>query len=261
MSIVRFTKSALAAAALMASALVAHAAPILWLSTTANELATVDVATGTTTVVGNTGVFLTDIAFDPLGNLYGISFTSLYSVDKMNGSTTLIGSLGGVSGTANALVFGADGTLYMAGDSLYTVNTSTGASTAVGSIGFQSAGDLAFVGGNLFMAASNNHLIGVDIGTGLGTDIGDIGVAGVYGLASADNVTLYGMAGQNVFTIDTATAATGPLVTFNPALGAAAGSAFLTEAGAPVSEPGSLALVGAALLAAGALRRRKATAA
>lgn len=260
MSLVRFTKSALAAAALMTSALMAHAAPVLWLSTTANELATVDVATGTTTVIGNTGVFLTDIAFDPSGNLFGISFSNLYSVDKMNGSTTLIGSLGGVSGSANALVFGADGTLYMAGNTLYTVNTGTGATTSVGVIGFQSAGDLAFVGGDLFMAASTNELVEVDTLTGAGTSIGNIGVSSVFGLASADNVTLYGMAGQTVFTINTATAATGPLVTFNPALGAAAGSAFLTEAGAPVPEPGTLTLVGAALLAAGALRRRRGSA-
>jgi hypothetical protein len=255
-SLVHFTKSALTAITLLASALTAHAAPVLWLSTGSNQLATVDVATGATSVVGNTGVFLTDIAFDPTGNLYGISFDSLYSVSKTNGSTTLIGSLGSFSGVANALVFGGDGTLYMAGTSLYRVSTATGASTLVGNIGIQSAGDLAFVAGNLYMAANNNHLVQVNTGTGAGSDIGTIGVANVFGLASPDNVTLYGMADQTAFTVDTATGAAGTPVTFNPTLGFAAGSAFLSEAGASVPEPGTMALVGVALLAAGALRRR-----
>ncbi|MBA4178079.1 MAG: hypothetical protein C0505_16205 [Leptothrix sp. (in: Bacteria)] len=262
MSISRFTKSAFAAVTLLVSALAAHAGPVLWLSTGGpNQLATVDVATGATTVVGNTNVFLTDIAFDPTGNLWGISFSDFYSVDKTNGNATLVGSLGSFAGTANALVFGADGTLYMAGSSLYKVNTSTGASTLVGAIGFQSAGDLAFVGGDLFMAASSGQLIDVDTTTGAGAAIGPIGVASTFGLASADNITLYGMAGQTVFTIDTTTGAAGAQVTFNPTLGFAAGSAFQTESGASVPEPGSLALVGAALLAAGALRRRGAVSA
>lgn len=260
MSVAHLTKSVLAALALCGAALTAHAGPTLWLSTGSNQLATVDVATGATTVVGSTGVFLTDIAFDPTGNLYGISFSALYSVNKTNGSTTLIGSLGSFSGVANALVFAADGTLYMAGNTLYTVNVGTGASTALGSgIGFQSAGDLAFIGGELYMAASNNHLVKVDTGTGVGSDIGDIGIGSTFGLASADNITLYGMAGQTVFTINTTTGAGSGQVTFSPLLGGfAAGSAFLSEAGAQVPEPGSLALVGAALLAASAIRRHAA---
>lgn len=279
MSLACFSKSAIVALALGCAALSAHAAPILWLSTGApsHQLATVDVATGRTSVIGNTidtfdrSILLTDIAFDPTGNLFGISFDNLFSVNTITAAVTRIGRLGTTSegaeprlgpieGNATGLVFAADGTLYMAGSTLYKVDTHTGLSTAVGSgIGFQSAGDLAFIGGELYMATSDHRLVKIDTTTGVGIDIGPIGVTNVFGLATPDNVTLYGMAGQTVFTIDTRTGAAGALVSFDPALvSSAAGGAFRSEAGAPISEPASLALVGLALLAAGAARRRAA---
>ena len=56
-------------------------------------------ATGNTTVIGLTSTFMTDIAFSPTGALYGISFSLLYSIDKTNANTTLIGNLGRPSRT------------------------------------------------------------------------------------------------------------------------------------------------------------------
>ena len=250
-------KSAIAAALLSGAALAAQAAPTLWLSTgSPNQLATVDVATGNTTVIGTTIPFMTDIAFSPTGALYGISFSALYSIDKTNANTTFIGNLGSVSGTANALVFAADGTLYMAGSTLYGVNTLTGAATAIGSgIGAQSAGDLAFVGGQLYMAESGGALWSVDTSTGAGAAIGAMSVSGMFGLASPDNATLYGMAGQSVYTINTVNGNATLVSNFLPALGFAAGSAFETESGAvPVAPTLSLTLL--ALAAAFAARRR-----
>jgi hypothetical protein len=249
--------------ALFSAAVAALAAPTLWVSTGGAGLATVDVATGATSLIGSTGTALTDIAFSPSGDLYGISFSNLYKVNSGTGATTLVGGLGSVSGTANALVFGSDGTLYMAGSSLYSVNTSTGAASAIGAIGFQSGGDLAFIGGDLYMASSGNQLVEVDVTTGVGSLVGNLGVASMFGLATPDNVNLYGVAGQSVYLVNTTTGAATFQSTFNPALaGGAFGLAFLTESGGGggnVPEPGTLALVALALLwvAAGRLRMRR----
>jgi len=251
-----------AACALFSAAIAAHAAPTLWVSTGGAGLATVDVATGATTFIGNTGIALTDIAFSPTGDLYGISFSSLYRVNSSTGATTLVGGLGAVSGTANALVFGADGTLYMAGSSLYAVNTLSGATNLIGSIGFQSGGDLAFIGGDLYMASSGNQLIQVDVASGDGTFVGNLGVASMFGLATPNNLNLYGVAGQSVYLVNTTTGAATFQSTFAPTLsGGAFGLAFFTESGGgggggTVPEPGTLALVAVALRGAVAGSRR-----
>lgn len=108
---------------------VASASPILWVGDSDGTLGTVDVASGTATVVGEMPVTMTDIAFDPSGNLWGISFNQLYRIDKTTAGVALVGNLG-IS--ANSLVFGADGTLYAANTNLYTLNTTTGAASLVG---------------------------------------------------------------------------------------------------------------------------------
>ncbi len=252
-------KNTLAAAAALVLAGAAQAGPLLYLSTTTNQLGTVDSTTGAVSFIGNTSVFLSDIAFDSSGQLWGISFGALYKVDKDTAATTLVGNLGSVSGTANALVFGADGTLYMAGNTLYTVNTGTGAASAIGSIGFQSAGDLAFVGSTLFMAASSSDLISIDVATGAGTAVGAMGVSNVFGLATPDNVNLFGVAGSNLLSVNTTTGAASVVAAFNPAgvlTGAAAGSAFFAEAGA-VPVPATYGLVALGLFAAAAASRRR----
>ena len=259
MNLSKWLKRTCVACTLFSAAIAAHAAPTLWVSTGSAGLATVDVATGITSFIGGTGTALTDIAFSPSGDLYGISFSDLYKVSSSTGATTLVGSLGSVSGTANALVFGSDGTLYMAGSSLYTVNPLTGAASAIGSIGYQSGGDLAFVGGNLYMGSIGNQLIDVNTTTGAGALIGSLGVANMYGLATPDNLSLYGVADQNVYLVNTTTGAATFQSTFAPPLsGGAFGLSFLTEAGGgnSVPEPGTLALMGLALFGVVVGRRR-----
>jgi hypothetical protein len=240
------------------------AAPIqMWVDDSAGEIGTVNVTTGAVTLVGNAGVTLTDIAFAPNGNLYGISFSNLYKINTTTGAASLVGSLGAANdGTANALVFSSTGILYTANDhNLLTINTSTGAATLVGALGtgIGSAGDLAFVGGQLFLSDTGNHLDKVNTTTGGATQVGSTGVVNLFGLATPDNVTLYGVASTNLYTINTTTGAATLDVSYaGHGLGAANGESFITEATNATPEPSTLLLVGCGLLAATMIRRRKA---
>ena len=249
-------RASVCAVGLMMAVSSAQADPILYVSDGSGRLGKVDVATGGVSFIGNTGVVMTDIAFDPSGNLYGVSFTDLYSIDKSTAAISHIGSHG-ISG-GNALVFGADGTLYAAGavSSLYTLNTTTGASTNIGSTGFSSGGDLAFNGGDLYLATTNS-LVRVGLSPVSGTFVGSFGFSNVFGLATGDDGVLYGVSGTAVFSINTATG----LGTFESnygghGLGAAFGSAFFREAGAGVPEPTSVGLMGLGLASLGLWRRR-----
>jgi hypothetical protein len=251
-----------AMAALAAS--VAIAAPIMHVHDGSGTLATVDVITGDVNLIGNMGVVMTDIAFDPTGALYGLSFGRLYSIDRSTAAVTLIGNHSVPGG--NALVFAADGTLYAAGNSsnsLYTINPSTGASTNLGSMGFAAGGDLAFNGSDFFLASTGGQLVRIDLSNlSNSVAVGSFGVPNVFGLATGDNGILYGVAGTQIFSINTSSGAASNAVNYaGQGLGGAFGQSFFTEAGAPpidsVPEPSTYALMTGGLAAFLFFRKRR----
>lgn len=239
----------------------ATAGPIMYVSDSGGQLGTVDVATGAATVIGNItgsgGAAMTDIAFAPNGDLYGLTFTGLYRINPTTAAATFIGNHS-ISG-GNALVFGSDGTLYGAGGgstSLYTINITTGVGTSLGNMGFASGGDLAFNGGNFYLASTGDQLVKIDLNNISNTSaVGNFGVTAVYGLATGDNGILYAVADTNAYIVNTATgAATTPVSFSGHGLLYAFGQSFYAEA-KPVPEPSTLSFlsIGLGLLA---LRRR-----
>lgn len=233
----------------------ANAAPILWLGDSTGQLGTVDVATGNVNVIGNMGATMTDIAFDPSGNLWGVTFGSLYKINKTTATSTFIGNLGT---SANSLVFDSSGILYTANSSLYTVNTTTGAANLVGNGGdaYSSSGDLAFVGGDLFLSSTGgDNLVKLNASNGTGTLIGSIGFSGVFGLASPNGTDLFGMSGINVLSINSVTGSGAAILDYSgQGLGVAFGTAFVTEA-TVVPIPASIWLFGSGLVALVGIRK------
>lgn len=226
------------ASIILGVAAAAHAGPILYIDDTAGNLGTVDVETGEVRHIGFTGRSLVDIAFNPNGDLYGITFSQLFKLNKTTGAATLVGNMGA---SLNSLVFGKDGALYGASNGLYRIDVMTGAATAVSSgntgYDYSSSGDLAFIGSDLFLSSTpGDSLVQIDTTTGVGRLVGNIGYTGVYGLASDNNVNLYGVTGTTVIKIDPFTGASIALVNYGgQGLYGANGTAFIAEAA--VQEP------------------------
>lgn len=251
----------LAFAFILTSSTAGQAAPIV-LVHDADSLASIDLGTGAVTAIGSFGaVSMTDIAVGPGGQAYGLSASNFYSIDLGTGTASLVGAHGISSG--NSLAFGSDGTLWAASASLgrlYTINTATGASTWTAAVNtsFGAGGDIAQVGGLLYLTESGiaPSLWSLDPSAvvsplaSIGVEVGAIGFPDVWGMVAVGS-TLYGFSNQQVVTIDPTTGAgtlfqdyTFPTV---PELGVA-GVSKIHGAALLVPEP-SLAT---ALLAAGA---------
>ncbi len=156
-----------------------------------------------------------DLAFHPNGNLYAIDGTAFYVVDLNTLEGTLIAPLVGQAIGVNALVSAADGTMYMAGSFLFEIDVNTGVTIQIGDfLPCLSGGDLAFNGGELYLACSNNDLLLVNIdnpsastvvGTMQSIDFGFFFGVVTYSTNCGDTET-YGFANGSIYQVDVSNA-------------------------------------------------------
>lgn len=189
----------------------ATAGPTVYVTDASGRLATITLGTYAVHILGSEGAMLTDIAFNPKdGQLYGVSFTALYRLNRKTGKATFIGNLG--INDANALVFNGQGVAYTEGVNsaeLYTINTANGHVTAVGATKpFKSAGDLTFYNSGLVLSGYSGSslttttpdtLVLVDPKDGKVLAYSELKIANLFGIVCTAKDTLFGFAGASVY--------------------------------------------------------------
>lgn len=202
---------------------------------------------------------MTDIALDAGGQLWGITYSSLYAVDLDAGTYSNVGAVGA---NLNALGFTDDGILYGAGRSgFYQIDTNSGAASLKSTLaGFLSSGDIVFdAARDLFWATSQGDTLWTITRDGVGTRVGNIGYRSVYGLAFGDDDTLYGYTSrgtQLALNLETGAGTFVREVSHEGDIWGAASDPGATAPPEPVSTPEPSVLLGLASVAA--LFRRKA---
>ena len=155
---------------------------------------------------------MTDIAIDRNGDMIGISFDTVYAVDK---STATCRRLAPLDRQFNGLSFvhtdGAEQETLLAtalDGSVHRLDPETGASTLIGNFGsgYRSSGDMVSVAGFGTVAtvksdfSETDWLVNIDPTTGTATPIGDTGQKNIWGLGFWGN-QVYGFTSEHEFVL------------------------------------------------------------
>lgn len=178
-------------AVLTAAAWPAVADPLAY-AVSFNKLYRIDVATGQTTLIGETGFNdVEGLALAADGTLYGIvdSTKTLITIDKQTGHGTAVGGQLGNTGLTGqgvgqfdaldfGLAFTCDGRLWASSDTakkLWQIDPASGKSSLAGSLGFQITG-LGANGNGLYGLGSQGDegVYRIDVATGAATKIGNL---------------------------------------------------------------------------------------
>ncbi len=157
-----------------------------------------------TTGGGTFSSVVSDIAYHPNGNLYGIVTDYFVSINLAScGATTISTHATG----ANSLVAAADGTLYAAGSDLYTVDPVTGVFTSLGALPCLSGGDLAFYNGELYLTCFTGVVLKVNIANPAASSVaGNLGSGNWFGFWAAhygcDDTQMYVGSQSEIYEVD-----------------------------------------------------------
>lgn len=228
-------------------------------------IAEVDTTTGNLSNAFDAGLVFFDIAIDDLGTGYGVTNTNvLYSIDLGAQSTSFIGNTGFLQA---GLAFEFGGLFGSGGNNLYSIDSTTGVATIVGpGVGgnFNSSGDIAFAGGDLFYATSSNSCDGIgdclwtiDANSGVGTIVGATGFDDLVGLVFIDG-ELFGTSASdnNIYLLDTITGAGTFVNSYDFGADFTFGAAVAPSSVAPIPVNPSLPLLISGILMLALPRRR-----
>jgi hypothetical protein len=246
---------------LLTSSFAAHAGPV-WYALAwkgaPSTFGTIDPSTGVVAPIAITTATLgRDLAVSPTGQLYGIfgdGDESLYTIDRLTGSTTLIGAFGiGIQ----TLAFRSDGALFGASyTGVYSIDPGNAAATLLGpsGIGFNMDNLRFDASDNLYVmsAEANSRLFRLNQTSGAATLIGASGV---------DDISLGGF--LNGAFLGTNFSGSQRLVSVDPTTGLAGEGPFtggvtyvIALDPTTVPEPGTVVLFGVGLLGVCGVRVR-----
>ncbi len=184
----------------------------IYVTVSTGKIYKLDIQNCTSTLIG-TGPVYQDIASCPNGNFYGITGSSIYSVDTNTAASTLLTS--GLSFFNNLVCDQNNMLLGVSGTNLYSIDPQTWQVTFLSNIGYSSAGDLTFYQDTLYMAATGGGLVKIDNFNGYTSEyIGNMGPS-VYGVSSVTTgfsnctatQTLISTAGNDIYSVNPFTGA------------------------------------------------------
>jgi len=140
--------------------------------------------------------YMTDIAIDPTGRMYGTSFSALYRIDPLTAEATWVATLPDV--WLDSLTFLPDGRLVAAGEGeVWLMDIETGELQSLSHSDYTSAGDIVGLPDGLlyWSVREDNRLVVVDPKSGVAQPLDPTDYYGVYGLGYA-NGDLWGFSSK-----------------------------------------------------------------